>query len=118
MAERAASSRRRHTRWTGDWSSDVCSSDLAAPVTVLGEHFRCNPHLVEYVARRLYGGSLTVATRSPCTESVDAIEVSRVIGDRNSDGVNEADRKSVVQGKSVDGGEGSIKQKTAYEVDG
>src|SRR6266487_6822839 len=22
-------SRRRHTRWTGDWSSDVCSSDLA-----------------------------------------------------------------------------------------
>src|SRR5438876_2559124 len=25
------SSRRRHTRWTGDWSSDVCSSDLIAP---------------------------------------------------------------------------------------
>src|SRR4051794_41855989 len=24
------SSRRRHTRWTGDWSSDVCSSDLPA----------------------------------------------------------------------------------------
>src|SRR5438876_2856742 len=23
------SSRRRHTRWTGDWSSDVCSSDLS-----------------------------------------------------------------------------------------
>src|SRR6266487_3470893 len=22
------SSRRRHTRWTGDWSSDVCSSDI------------------------------------------------------------------------------------------
>src|SRR6266487_5207953 len=26
------SSRRRHTRWTGDWSSDVCSSDLPAGV--------------------------------------------------------------------------------------
>src|SRR6267154_3055503 len=25
------SSRRRHTRWTGDWSSDVCSSDLVPP---------------------------------------------------------------------------------------
>src|SRR5579863_1531747 len=25
------SSRRRHTRWTGDWSSDVCSSDLGPP---------------------------------------------------------------------------------------
>src|SRR5690348_18348613 len=24
------SSRRRHTRWTGDWTSDVCSSDLTA----------------------------------------------------------------------------------------
>src|SRR6267154_2347176 len=25
------SSRGRHTRWTGDWSSDVCSSDLPGP---------------------------------------------------------------------------------------
>src|SRR5437762_10435340 len=25
------SSRRRHTRYIGDWSSDVCSSDLAPP---------------------------------------------------------------------------------------
>src|SRR6266481_8824062 len=25
------SSRRRHTRWNCDWSSDVCSSDLLAP---------------------------------------------------------------------------------------
>src|SRR5690348_111901 len=39
------SSRRRHTRWTGDWSSDVCSSDLvqellprAQDVLVRGEH--------------------------------------------------------------------------------
>src|SRR5438876_12181817 len=29
------SSRRRHTRWTGDWSSDVCSSDLEAFVPAL-----------------------------------------------------------------------------------
>src|SRR5207253_8180761 len=26
------SSRRRHTRWPRDWSSDVCSSDLYKPV--------------------------------------------------------------------------------------
>src|SRR5690625_8023614 len=25
------SSRRRHTRWPRDWSSDVCSSDLVSP---------------------------------------------------------------------------------------
>src|SRR5690348_17545485 len=40
------SSRRRHTRWTGDWSSDVCSSDLRGElalvekglVDLVGEH--------------------------------------------------------------------------------
>src|SRR5438309_4921980 len=26
------SSRRRHTRWNCDWSSDVCSSDLSVPL--------------------------------------------------------------------------------------
>src|SRR5438876_12407366 len=30
------SSRRRHTRWTGDWSSDVCSSDLRSRSTTIG----------------------------------------------------------------------------------
>src|SRR5205807_945727 len=29
------SSRRRHTRLQGDWSSDVCSSDLALPRMIL-----------------------------------------------------------------------------------
>src|SRR6266481_9574136 len=29
------SSRRRHTRWNCDWSSDVCSSDLTPPASVL-----------------------------------------------------------------------------------
>src|SRR5690348_17629789 len=34
------SSRRRHTRWTGDWSSDVCSSDLEKPSDfAAGSHF-------------------------------------------------------------------------------
>src|SRR5690348_17514652 len=30
------SSRRRHTRWTGDWSSDVCSSDLSFAIMLAG----------------------------------------------------------------------------------
>src|SRR5579863_6838169 len=33
------SSRRRHTRWTGDWSSDVCSSDLASVQITMAEKF-------------------------------------------------------------------------------
>src|SRR5256885_5589341 len=35
------SSRRRHTRLQGDWSSDVCSSDLADPNIAAG--FRSHP---------------------------------------------------------------------------
>src|SRR6266508_5748565 len=31
------SSRRRHTRWPRDWSSDVCSSDLEPAARELGE---------------------------------------------------------------------------------
>src|SRR6266481_7857319 len=37
------SSRRRHTRWNCDWSSDVCSSDLDAQLEVItgdGKYFR------------------------------------------------------------------------------
>src|SRR5689334_19707239 len=29
------SSRRRHTRWNCDWSSDVCSSDLTTPLLII-----------------------------------------------------------------------------------
>src|SRR3989454_12457109 len=32
------SSRRRHTRLQGDWSSDVCSSDLAASFTLVDDY--------------------------------------------------------------------------------
>src|SRR5207253_8686023 len=34
------SSRRRHTRWPRDWSSDVCSSDLNAAGKLLSEYRR------------------------------------------------------------------------------
>src|SRR5437870_6683452 len=34
------SSRRRHTRWPRDWSSDVCSSDLAAGLAAAATSLR------------------------------------------------------------------------------
>src|SRR5437762_9944197 len=34
------SSRRRHTRYIGDWSSDVCSSDLALAIVLVGAFAR------------------------------------------------------------------------------
>src|SRR5476651_1918370 len=39
------SSRRRHTRYWRDWSSDVCSSDLTAPVVFTGESHGDGPLL-------------------------------------------------------------------------
>src|SRR5690348_728481 len=47
------SSRRRHTRWTGDWSSDVCSSDLSmSAFTFATSPFRPpSPRSVESIIR-------------------------------------------------------------------
>src|SRR5437870_8906381 len=50
------SSRRRHTRWPRDWSSDVCSSDL--PVRREG-HLQLGAHAV----RRGHEDRLAVARR-------------------------------------------------------
>src|SRR5436853_5504885 len=49
------SSRRRHTRCLSDWSSDVCSSDLAAVVE--------KPHLVLLDISLAAGDGFTVAER-------------------------------------------------------
>src|SRR5689334_24488921 len=45
------SSRRRHTRWNCDWSSDVCSSDLLPLEERLGEV----PDLAESLLKREAG---------------------------------------------------------------
>src|SRR5205807_4248548 len=37
-------SRRRHTRLQGDWSSDVCSSDLLWPLKNADGSFASNPY--------------------------------------------------------------------------
>src|SRR6185295_3576816 len=58
------SSRRRHTRYWRDWSSDVCSSDLDALVEARGAHLRrrhrrtadaldARPHAAERPAHRV-----------------------------------------------------------------
>src|SRR2546426_6092145 len=52
------SSRRRHTRLQGDWSSDVCSSDLISPKDCscfrkTGEHQSVPSRQYFFIARRL-----------------------------------------------------------------
>src|SRR5205809_7397969 len=49
------SSRRRHTRCSRDWSSDVCSSDLAIES---GEFFRLPPLVELCTAVKRRGGTL------------------------------------------------------------
>ncbi|WP_232050612.1 DEAD/DEAH box helicase [Actinoplanes sp. OR16] len=56
----------------------VSTYDLAAgaaPVTWLSEHYRSVPHLIGFSARRFYAGRVSVMTRDPASEAVDAIEV-------------------------------------------
>ncbi|MGH9124581.1 MAG: DEAD/DEAH box helicase [Acidimicrobiales bacterium] len=73
--------------------------DLAAgatPVLVLDEHYRCDPHLVEFVFQRLYEGRVRVATRSPRTESRRCVSVVQVTGKRDQEGVVAAEVAWVV----------------------
>src|SRR6266487_5615000 len=60
------SSRRRHTRWTGDWSSDVCSSDLDAARVLRWSRWP-----------RGEGVWITVGTMSGIADSVVGMLVSR-----------------------------------------
>src|SRR5205809_4131249 len=55
------SSRRRHTRCSRDWSSDVCSSDLAA--VVCGEHSLIRAAVISRIEndRVLIGVHVTLA---------------------------------------------------------
>ncbi len=56
----------------------------------LDEHYRSAPHLIDFSARRFYGGALTIATRHPRNDRRDCISVHRVDG-RDRDGVNESE---------------------------
>src|SRR2546430_17483205 len=80
------SSRRRHTRFDCDWSSDVCSSDLG-------------------------GSDLYVAQRRDKDDDFGWGRPPRIVA-RGTMGHPDVDRKSVVEGKSVDlGGRRIIKKK-------
>src|SRR5439155_12145204 len=65
------SSRRRHTRWPRDWSSDVCSSDLPALPAVEREVHAGKP---DRVVRRVEAGAplrcVVRRTRPPVDEVV------------------------------------------------
>src|SRR5258707_11357836 len=88
------SSRRRHTRYWRDWSSDVCSSDLTTTAGSCGPPASAHGHDVDV------GGTDAGGPHEPAV-------VVELLGDGGH-----RDRKSVVEGKRVDfGGRRIIKKK-------
>src|SRR5256885_8303615 len=80
------SSRRRHTRLQGDWSSDVCSSDLAQRDLVPAGH-----------VRRVADQAGAVVERADRAEAeAEHGEAVRELERRGADGFDGLDRKSVV----------------------
>ncbi|GAA4601061.1 hypothetical protein GCM10023107_55320 [Actinoplanes octamycinicus] len=72
----------------------VSSYDLAAaaaPVTWLAEHHRSVPHLIDFPARRFYGGRVSVLTRTPAADAIDAVDVRHVSAAEVVKGVNRAE---------------------------
>lgn len=67
-----------------------------APVHRLDEQFRSRPHLVELLSTRFYGGHMAVATRTPRTHGIDAIDVRRLDAARDAGGVVRAEVRAVV----------------------
>src|SRR3989449_5694062 len=67
------SSRRRHTRCSRDWSSDVCSSDLSRSIVDAVSHFRArDPERVERLWQRIEGYRALLAEYHVKDEAVRA----------------------------------------------
>src|SRR5690625_7384521 len=83
------SSRRRHTRWPRDWSSDVCSSDLYRPwrgVDRDTRHQSYPPDRLRLVSRAGRGHRPALLRlkigRASCRERVEITEVPVVLENR------------------------------------
>src|SRR5439155_10042833 len=54
------SSRRRHTSWPRDWSSDVCSSDLSGSIVRIDEILNSLCNSIDALASEAYSTILTM----------------------------------------------------------
>src|SRR6266702_5456777 len=74
------SSRRRHTRWPRDWSSDVCSSDLLNFVN--GEWVSSHTEDTYTVINPATGGKIAAVPQSDLQDTRAAIDAARAAFDR------------------------------------
>jgi hypothetical protein len=68
----------------------------ASTVTSLDEHFRSDPHLIDFVGRHVYLNQFSVATRAPSTQSRDCVDVIRLPGHRDANSVVIAEVQRIV----------------------
>src|SRR5689334_2767987 len=113
-----SSSRRRHTRWNCDWSSDVCSSDLPAHagLVLFAGRRRARPAGPATRRRPRRGGDAS-ASEGLSDADIDAerrVVLLRI--ERNAE-VEEIGRASCREGVEILVLAGVIKQKTAYEME-
>src|SRR5690625_8051704 len=88
------SSRRRHTRWPRDWSSDVCSSDL-------GAHIPPRPMIAASLDFRWWPSKRLRARRNMCAVN----EILPIAQSQCAVGLRSEERR-VGKGGSSWGGEG------------
>src|SRR5439155_15964398 len=103
------SSRRRHTRWPRDWSSDVCSSDLAVAADAGhrvhtaaaggGERDRSHFRLTErYLSRRAPAGAVACAeTDMDMTLEIGRASCRERVWIRGGGGAREKKRKHTLR---------------------
>ena len=65
-------------------------------VMFLDEHFRSMPQIIEFSNREFYADALRVMTRRPETAHFQAIELHRIDGARNAQGVNSEEAHALV----------------------
>src|SRR3712207_8925130 len=96
------SSRRRHTRYWRDWSSDVCSSDLGAPVA--------RPSAVICIGMN-YAAHAAESGAAPPERPVLFLKTPNTVGGPDDPVQIPRDRKSGAEGKRLDlGGRRIIKK--------
>src|SRR5207253_8186219 len=94
-------SRRRHTRWPRDWSSDVCSSDLGARARTasgIPDKGRVLTALTRFWLERLRVPNHLLDTDPAAMGAAFAAQKDTLAGRTML--VRKTDRKSVVEGKS------------------
>src|SRR5690348_10877851 len=113
------SSRRRHTRWTGDWSSDVCSSDLLLVPDVAGRRADQPRHGVALlVLAHVDPDHRPLVVEQELGERPRELGLADARGPEEQERADEIGRASCRERGEMSVGAGSFKQKTAYEMDG